>query len=275
MKAEIIGVFLLMTVTALGQTGSPPASPVIAFEVASVKVAADPKGLTLSKGGPGYPSPTQWTATNWSLNFLITRAWHLSQSQISGPASMDDTRYDITARVPPNASSDDFNVMLQTLLKERIGLVVHLEPREQPVYEMSIAKGGLKMKEGEPLRDGEKATAFSVPTADGGYRLVARMFRFFDIVKWWERFAQRPIIDHTGLVGNFDFVLEFAPDEPQSQSPAGISSPSTGIAPGGASFPKVTLPEAVQKQLGLRLEPRKAKVDVLVIERFNKVPSEN
>ena len=275
MKAEIVGLCLFTAVRAVGQTGSPPASPVSAFEVASVKVAADPKGMTLTKGGPDTPSPTQWSGTNWSLDFLVTRAWHLSQSQISGPASMEDTRYDITARVPPNASPDDFNLMLQTLLKERIGLVVHHELREQPVYEMSIAKGGLKMKEGEPLKDGEKARAFSATTADGGYRLVARMFRFFDIVTWWERFAQRPIIDHTGLNGNFDFVLEFPPDEPQSQSSAGISSIPPGIAPGSAYLPKVTFPEAVEKQLGLRLEPRKAKVDVLVIERFNKVPSEN
>ncbi len=277
MRAEIIGVFLFTAAGALCQTDSPPASPAPAFEVASVKVAADPMGLTLTKGGPGYPSPTQWSATNWPLNLLITRAWHLSESQISGPASMEDARYDITARVPPNASADDFNRMLQTLLTERIGLVVHHELREQPAYEMSIAKGGLKMKEAEPLRDGEKARAYSAPTADGGYRLVARMTRFFDIVKWWERFAQRPIVDHTGLSGNFDFVLEFPPDEPQSQSSAvSAAGPApSGSATGGAYLPNVTFRDAVEKQLGLRLELRKAKVDVLVIDGFQKVPSEN
>jgi uncharacterized protein (TIGR03435 family) len=275
MKAEIIGLCLLTTVRALGQTGSPPASPVLAFEVASVKVAADPKGMTLTKGGPGTPSPTLWSGTNWSLDLLITRAWHLSQSQISGPPSMEDTRYDITARVPPNASPNDFNLMLQTLLTERIGLVVHHELREQPVYEISIAKGGLKMKEAEPLRDGEKARAYSVTTADGGYRLVARMLSFFDIVKWWERFAQRPLVDHTGLTGNFDFVLQFSRDEAQSQLSAAADSTPPGIAPGGAYLPNVPFREAVEKQLGLRLEPRKTKVDVLVMDKFNKVPSEN
>lgn len=193
MKAEIIVAILLATVRAFGQT----AAPLPAFEVASVKVAADPRGLTLSKGGPGYPSPTLWTATNWSLNFLITRAWHVSQDEISGPASMEDTRFDITAKVPMNASSDDFNRMLQTLLKEWIGLVVHHEIRERPVYEMSISKGGIKTKRAEPLGEGEKPSAFSTTTADGGYRLVARTFRFFDILKWWERFIQRPIVDHT------------------------------------------------------------------------------
>ena len=157
--------------------------------MASVKVAADPNGTTFTKGGPGTPSPTQWTGTNWSLNLLITRAWHLSQSQISGPASLEDAHYDITARVPPNASPDDFNRMLQSLPIERIGLTVHHELREQPVYEMSIAKGGLKFKEAAPLHDDEKARAYSTTTAEGGYRLVARMTRFFDIVKWWERFG--------------------------------------------------------------------------------------
>jgi len=278
MRAEIIGVFLFTAVRAFGQDGSPPPSPGPAFEVASIKAAADRKGITLTKGGPGTPSPTLWSATNWPLNLLITRAWHLSQSQISGPATMKDTGYDITARVPPNASADDFNLMLQTLLKERIGLVVHHELREQPVYEMSIARGGLKMKEAEPLRDGEKARAYSAGTADGGYRLVARMTRFSDIVKWWERFAQRPIVDHTGLSGNFDFVLEFPPAESQSESSAAVSTagpvpPDIGL--GGAFLPWVTFPQAVEKQLGLRLEARKAKVDVLVIDRFDKAPSEN
>jgi uncharacterized protein (TIGR03435 family) len=191
---------------------------------------------------------------------------------------MEDTRYDITARVPPNASADDFNLMLQNLLTERIGLVVHHELREQPVYEMSIARAGLKMKEAEPLRDGEKAKAYSATTADGGYRLVARMTRFFDIVKWWERFAQRPIVDHTGLSGNFDFVLEFPPEESQSQSSAAVSTvgsvpPDIGLDV--AYLRMVTFPEAVEKQLGLRLEPKKAKVEMLVIDRFDKVPSEN
>jgi uncharacterized protein (TIGR03435 family) len=54
-----------------------------------------------------------------------------------------------------------------------------------------------------------------------------------------------------------------------------VGSTPPGIALGGAYLPKVTFPEGVEKQLGLRLEPRKAKVDVLVIDRFDKVPSEN
>jgi uncharacterized protein (TIGR03435 family) len=91
------------------------------------------------------------------------------------------------------------------------------------------------------------------------------MFRFSDIVKWWERFAGRPIVDHTGLSGNFDFVLEFPPDDPAPP----------GAAPEGAALPRLAFREAVEKQLGLRLEPAKAKADVLVIDRFNKVPAEN
>ena len=278
MRAEIIGVFLLTTVRTLAQNGSPPASPVPAFEVASVKAAADPNGITFTRGGPGTSSPTLWSGTNWPLNLLVTRAWHLSPSRISGPASMENARYDITARVPPNASPDDFNLMLQTLLTERIGLVVHHDLREQPVYEMSIARGGLKMREAVPLRDGEKAKAYSATTPDGGYRLVARMTSFFDIIRWWERFAQRPIIDHTGLTGNFDFVLEFPPNEPPSQSSGAVSAEGTvppDIALVVTTPPWVTFPQAVEKQLGLRLEHRTEKAEVLVVDRFEKVPSDN
>lgn len=195
-------------------------------------------------------------------------------SRLSGPASMGNARYDITARVPPHSSPGDFNLMLQTLLTERIGLVVHHELREQPVYEMSIAKGGLRMKEAEPLRQGEKATANSATAPDGSSRLVARMTRFSDIVTWWERFAQMPIVDRTGLSGNFDFVLEFPPNKPQDAVSADGSGPPN-IASVGSTPLRVTFPEAVEKQLGLRLEHRKEKADVLVVDRFDKVPSEN
>ncbi len=180
---------------------------------------------------------------------------------------MEDARYDISAKVPPQASADEFNLMLQSLLTERIGLVVHHEMREQSVYEMSIAKGGLRMKEAGPLREGEKATAYSANTPEGGFRLVARMTRFSDIVRWWERFAQMPIVDRTGLSGYFDFVLELPPNEPQSQSPDAVPASATPLW--------FTFPGAVEKQLGLRLDRRKEKADVLVVDRFDKLPSEN
>jgi uncharacterized protein (TIGR03435 family) len=259
MRAEFVGVLLLAAFTGSAQTGHPPA-----FEVASVKKAADPNGVTLTKGGPGTPSPTFWTGVNWSLNLLIVRGWGLPQSQIAGPGSMEDARYDMTARVPPNTSPDDFNLMLRTLLTERVGLVVHHELREQPVYEMSIARSGLKMREATPLQEGEKARAYSGNGVDGGQRLVARMTRFSDIVTWWSKFFLRaPVVDRTGLSGYFDFVLDLPPRDPQD------------VPPGEASLPLLTFPEAVEKQLGLKLEARKAKVDVLVVDRFEKDPSDN
>lgn len=184
---------------------------------------------------------------------------------------MESARYDVTARMPPNTSADDFNLMLQALLKERIGLQVHHEFREQPVYRMSIAKGGLKgnLKEAAPLTEGEKARAYSATPPEGGYRLVARMFRFSEIVKWWERFAQRPIVDETGLSGNFDLLLEIPLSECQSAAPV---STTAEAVPTTACPPKFTFTEAVQQQLGLKLEPGKAKVDVLVVDRFDRMP---
>ena len=107
----------------------------------------------------------------------------------------------------------------------------------------------------------EKARAFNGNGSGGGTRLVARMFRFSDLVKWWEVFAQRPIVDRTGLSGNFDLVVDYQPED--------------STAPDGAALPRVAFREALEKQLGLRLEPAKAKVEVLVIDRFHKVPADN
>ena len=163
--------FRVATIVVVMFASAAASTPV--FEAASVKVAEDPNGITFTKGGPETDSPTEWTGTNWSLTLLITRAWHLAPSQLIGPSSLEDARYDITARLPPRATADDFNLMLQALLTERIGLVLDHETRQQPAFEMTISKGGLKLKEAAPLKDGEKARAFSSNTPAGGYRLFA------------------------------------------------------------------------------------------------------
>jgi hypothetical protein len=112
------------------------------FEAASMKAAA-PTDRPSVRGGPETASPGQWTCTAMPLRMLVTMAWNLRDYQLSGPSSLDTALYDIAAKIPPGASKENFNLMMQRLLTERLGLVVHHESKEEAVYNLVIAKGGL------------------------------------------------------------------------------------------------------------------------------------
>jgi uncharacterized protein (TIGR03435 family) len=134
-------VLLLAGFTACAQSVA-AAGP--AFEVASVKASAATDSPTTRS------DPERFSCTHTPLRFLIMRAWGVMPYNLSGPSSLDDTYYNIDAKIPPGTSKADSNLMLQRLLVERIGLVVRHEIREETVYELVVAKGGHKLKDPEP-----------------------------------------------------------------------------------------------------------------------------
>ncbi|MEI9975101.1 MAG: TIGR03435 family protein [Ignavibacteriota bacterium] len=253
----------------LGQT--PSRSP--AFDAASIKVT--PRGSSGSiKGGPGTKDPGRFVATNASLFNLVMKAWTLRPYQISGLSADEPEAYDIIAKVPDGATHQEFLQMLQALLAERFGLVVHHESKELPVYELTIAKGGLKIKEvpdpAQPAasaspKDGQPVmTIGGAQPYQGHLRIVANGQPVSGMVKMMELQSGRPVIDKSGLTGFYDYSLEFAPDP--------LSGPRPGIDPNDASPDFLT---AVVKQMGLKLDPKKDPVDTLRVDRFNRVPTAN
>ena len=139
---------LLLGAAAMAQTPGPK----LVFEVASVRPAGPNPDIPipqmfLTKGGPGTPDPGQINYSNVPMRELLRQAYGFNQMyQLSAPAWMENARFDIVAKVPAGATRDDFKVMLQNLLAERFDLVVHHETRDLPGYEMTVAKGGLKVK---------------------------------------------------------------------------------------------------------------------------------
>ena len=122
------------------------------FEVASVKPSPPVKpGERVyygpARGGPGTPDPGQITWTYARFFDLLMTAFDVKNYQISGPAWLTDERYDVIARVPAGATTEQVRVMWQNLLAERFGLTLHRESREFRVDELVIAKGGAKLKE--------------------------------------------------------------------------------------------------------------------------------
>jgi uncharacterized protein (TIGR03435 family) len=236
----------------------PAAAP--AFEVASVKPDSRAKG-----GGEGSrretvtPEPGRLTMVNARFTTVIRWAYDVKEYQLKAPAWMDEERYDITAKAADAVPEKDLRLMLQRLLAERFKLEFHRETKDLPVYALVIAKGGPKFHESRS--EGE----FSVKPVG---RTVASVERasVSQLVELLTQVLRMPILDETGLTGKYDITVDMT-----SYLPDNFEHGSGGPPPdiGGIVM------AAVQEQLGLKLESRKAPLDLLVIEHAEKVPTEN
>jgi uncharacterized protein (TIGR03435 family) len=265
------GLALLTAGAVFGQT--PVGAP--AFEVASVKPAAPPANpgqLRVEMGG----DPGMIDYKNVSLKTVIARAYRMKEFQISGPDWIETARFDILAKVPPNAPKGQIPPMLQNLLAERFKLTVHREQKVMPVYAMVVGKGGLMVKpmEGEP--EGSMSNKFS-PKG----RAFSGQMTLSALAAALSQMLDRPVVDLSGIKGTYDIDLEWVPDEHESSAltkmrimggPAGGGAEAHGETPdpnGQSIF------GALQEKLGLRLEGRKSPVDILVVDAAEKVPTEN
>ena len=150
--------------------------------------------------------------------------------------------------------------MLQALIVDRFKLVSHRETRELPVYALVADKGGPKFKEVHGGRSG---------TSGSPGRLEAHATRMPDLANMLFHEVDRPVLDKTELPGFYEFTLLWTPDRFRGAAPgdgAGKGLPD----PGGPS-----IFTALREQLGLRLEPQKAPIEVLVVDRAEKTPTEN
>jgi uncharacterized protein (TIGR03435 family) len=223
------------------------------FEVASIRPHQEP--VTVS-GGSFTPPPT-FRYVAMKLTDLVTAAYGVRYEQVAGTPSWGDgpgaARYDIEAKVEDGAkpSREQVQQMLRSLLEDRFKLKVRRETRERPVYLLTVAKSAPKLKsvdKGEGVRVGASAV---------GQRMDGKATMDF-LARQLTISAGRIVIDRTGLTGNYEFTLEWTPDG---------SEPSDGAA-------SVSIFTAVQEQLGLKLEPAKAPVEMIVIERAE-MPTEN
>jgi uncharacterized protein (TIGR03435 family) len=274
---------ILMRTAVLAQT----------FEVASVKPSTpgwEKGGVYFgpARGGPGTPDPVQITWTYARFRDLLMTAYDVKTYQLVGPAWLDTERYDVVAKVPAGATKAQVRVMWQNLLAERFGVKLHHEPKEFQVEELVIAKGGSKLKEtawdparplppgppqrkdGELLSPGAVLTIFPGPNAKA--HMVAKAQPVSKLTDMLGNDLRRPVLDKTGLTGFYDFILDYTIDLSGFPLPPGVPEPARDA---GASDPGPDLAAAVEKELGLRLVPGKAKLDVVVVDKAEKVPTDN
>jgi uncharacterized protein (TIGR03435 family) len=289
--AAAIGALLTLTVVAsLSPRWISYAQQLPTFEVASVK-RSGPDSVRMSNGGPGTRDPELYTFKRAVLRDLVFNAYGLDfyREQVAGPGWIDSEPYDVATRIPPGTTKDQFRLMLQGLLAERFKLQVHRESRVLPVYTLVVAKGGPKLtpsnvspgsvaappaasqdKDGFPvLPAGRAGMAASYSFGPSGpiahWRAQGQtMAAFARMLSSSSLNAGRPVIDKTGLDGKYDFTLAY--DIPQRAE--------DGANP-VASDPQLSIADAVEQQLGLRLIDTKQALDVIVVDRAERVPAEN
>jgi uncharacterized protein (TIGR03435 family) len=250
---------------AWGQAGaSAPAgssTAASAFEIVSIKPAnPDERGRLMQSLPDGF----RWT--NFPIASLVQGAYGtVMESQIVGmPGWVQSDPYDIETKVDAETAEawkkltykerwKQEGPMMRSLLADRCKLQVHRETRDLPVYDLVIAKGGLKMKESPA--DGKDAETMS------SGRMSAHAISTDSLVYGFSSQVGRMIVDKTGLgEKKFDFELKWTPDDRR----AADASPDAGP----------DLFTAIEEQLGLKLVPSRGPVDVIVIDHIEK-PSEN
>jgi uncharacterized protein (TIGR03435 family) len=250
-----------------------------------------------------------------SLSDLIGIAYRVKAYQITGPDWMSGQRFDIRATLPAGASQDQVPEMMQALLADRFKLTVHRASKENPIYALVVAKSGPKLKESPPDDPTAPATEVAGPSTDtslrisgdpqkgmtvsnglgsgtvkmtmanGAMHMESQKMSMAQFAEALTRFMDHPVMDMTGIKGNYQMALDLSMEDMMNAArSAGMQVPPPGGGMGGmggrgpaegASEPGGSSLFISVQQLGLKLEARKAPVDLIVIDHLEKIPTEN
>lgn len=236
------------------------------FDVVTIKPSAP------GARGKGFGfRANQFVTMNTNMNDLVAFAYGLHSEQIIGaPAWFDTELFDIDGKpdVAGQPSLHQMESMVAKLLPDRFALKFHHEQRELSVYIITVAPGGPKMA---------KTAAGPNDPQGFGFRglgdLVVRNMNMAEFASWMQSgVMDRPVVDHTGLAGKYDFTLKWTPDDSQFAQFRGV----TPMTPPKTDDPNAppSLYTAVQEQIGLKIEAGKAMDDVIVIDHVEQ-PSPN
>jgi len=247
---------IVIAVSALSCSAQTPPTPLptpqlpTTFEVASIR-----RNLSGSSNTHINIANGRLTITNASLKTLIRNAYDLLSFQLTGgPSWLDTETYDIVATTgsPAEISSDQFKLLLGSLLADRFQLKVHWETRQTNIYALVIGKNGPTLKQ-----DPDPATQSGINTNKGAHqgRMIGTNEPLSILASNLGNQLARIVVDKTGLPGKYDWTLVWDPDPgPDSTDPSIFT--------------------ALQEQLGLKLDSQKGPAETLVIDSANH-PSEN
>lgn len=264
-KTAVTGLLMFVVVCSMSAGAQEPAArpKFDAFEVATVKpVDADVKAGRMFR----MDGTHRWVATNFTLQALIALGYDMNPRTISGgPGWMDEQKFTIEAVAPGDVAPNRVEQMqmLRALLVERFGLRFHRQDKEMPIYALTVAKGGPKLKAAAKPDDQPKIVGIVYPDR---IEVPARSVTMDDFVAMLQRATlDKPTVNRTGLKGKYDFDLKFAQDDSQYGG-------QVGAAPQDSQSPPLFA--AVQEQLGLKLVATRGMVSAMVVDEAEK-PSAN
>ncbi|HEX5284558.1 MAG TPA: TIGR03435 family protein [Bryocella sp.] len=207
---------------------------------------------------------------NSSLADLTMFAYSVQLKQIAGaPDWIEKDRYDVDATpdVEGTPTADQVRIMIRKLLADRFQLKFHHEKRELSAFVLTVGKDGAKL---QPTQPNGNLHGVGMQAAETGVMLFAYNAPISDFTNFLQSLVlDRPVVDQTGLTGRYDLNVTFTMDDSMfNGDPPAFPKPAAGVEPSPNLF------EAIQEQLGLKLTPEKAQVDVLAIDHVEK-PSAN
>ncbi len=210
-------------------------------------------------GSHSHGSKGQVIMTNMSLKALIGNAYNMQPLQVEGPDWLEKARFDIKAKYPEDTLREDRSLMLRSLLQERLKLAVHRDSREMPGYALTVAKSGFKLKPVEPGPSGSHSNGDRIETLS---MTKASMAQLADVLA---RPLGQTVVDKTGIAGVYDFEIKWMPEDLADK--LAKAGDTDEVAP--------SLFTVLTERLGLKLQPQKVPVEIVVVDHVERVPAEN
>lgn len=289
----IHSISLLVLISVVANCQAPPHTE---FEVASVRSAPINVSGQEKVALGVHIDGSHVRIASFSLRDLIVRAYGVKAAQVTGPDWIASERYDVNATLPTGSTGDDIPVMLQTLLTDRFKLKIHRDKKEFPVYALIIGKSPLKLTEDalDPETAESKgavnaavsgsAAGVSVNLGRGAYytfadnQFEAKKMSVNQLCLQLERYVDRPIINMTELKGTYDITLKLTPEDYQAMLIRVAVNSGVVLPPQVLQYMEgssiSSLFDAIQ-QAGLKLDPRKAPLDLIVVDQAQKSPTDN
>ncbi len=232
--------------------GFAPASP-LRFEAAEIRI-----NNSGSADSAGDIVDGRLFVRNIPLRYLIAEAWSITQTEVVGPAWLDEIRVDVVAKsASPTTSDKETREMLQNLLKERMRLVEHQEQRDLPAWALTVWKGQNKMKP-STIPEKPEDSSCSLSHDNAGAHLACQRLTMALLALKLPHVASTDlnmrVVDMTGLEGAWEIKLDWMP-QPRADTEGGL-----------------TLFAALQAQAGLQLTSRKLPSPILVVDSMEKTP---
>src|SRR5215471_8873459 len=284
------GVFLLIGMTCFELAAQDLPRP--EFEVASIRPSAAQPSETGTAGV--QIDGAQVRCVYFSLRDYISMAYQMRIYQINGPDWLASERFDVVAKLPSESPRDQIPAMLQALLAERFQMKMHRDKKEFSVYALVQGKSPLKLKEvadepvsaAEPIQivGGGSAKGVAVDFGKGSSlsfgnnKLEGRKITTLNFAETLWRFMDRPVTDETGLKGKYDFSIDVTPEDYQGMLIHAAINAGVVLPPQALKFMESAGTDSLMRgldSLGLKLESKKAQLDVLVVDRISKTPTEN